>query len=214
MTSSRSSVGLIVGSLALAFALWYGVFGWTEGVFWVKIALAAAILAAISLAAMGSSRVQLEGIKARDIKLGLTSAVLLYAIFWLGKLILTAIFPESGGEIGRVYAPREEMSLWVIGALLLLVTGPSEEIYWRGYLQRVLMQRIGPASGWLLATLAYALVHIWTLNVPLMLAAFTAGLVWGWIYLMERRLLPVIISHAVWSVAIFVILPVHQPPPI
>lgn len=210
MTSSRSSVSLIVGSLALAFALWYGVFGWTGGIFWVKIALAAAILAGISLAAMGSSRVQLEGIKARDIKLGLASAVLLYAVFWLGKVVLTALFPDvASSEIDRVYAPRNETSLWIIGALLLFVTGPSEEIYWRGYLQRVLMQRVGPASGWLLATLAYALVHIWTLNVPLMLAAFTAGLVWGWIYLVERRLLPVIISHAVWSAAIFVVLPVH-----
>ena len=209
MTSTRSSVALIVGSLGLAFALWYAVFGWSGGNFWVKIALAATLLAAISLAAMGSSRVQLEGIKARDIKLGLTSAVLLYVVFWLGKVILTAIFPESGDEIGRVYAPRSETDLWIIAPLLLFVTGPAEEIYWRGYLQRVLMQRVGPASGWLLATLAYALVHIWTLNVPLMLAAFTAGLVWGWIYLVERRLLPVIISHAVWSVAIFVFLPVH-----
>ena len=210
MTSSRFSVGLMVGSLVLAFALWYGVFGWTGGIFWVKIALAAAILASLSLAAMGSSRVQLEGIKARDVKLGLASAVLLYVVFWLGKLVLTAVFPDvASSEIGRVYAPRTETSLWIIGALLLFVTGPSEEIYWRGFLQRVLMQQVGPASGWLLATLAYSLVHIWTLNVPLMLAAFTAGLVWGWIYLVERRLLPVIISHAVWSVAIFVILPVH-----
>lgn len=210
MTSSRPSVGLMIGSLVLAFALWYAVFGWSVGIFWVKIALAAAVLASISLAAMGSSRVQLEGIKARDVKLGLASAVLLYVVFWLGKLVLTALFPDvADSEIGRVYAPRSETSLWIIGALLLFVTGPSEEIYWRGYLQRVLMQRIGPASGWLLATLAYSLVHVWTLNIPLMLAAFTAGLVWGWIYLVERRLLPVIISHAVWSVAIFVILPVH-----
>ncbi len=210
MTSSRSSVGLIIGTLVLAFALWYAVFGWGGGVFWVKIALAAAILASISLATMGDSRVQLQGIKARDVKLGLTSAALLYVVFWLGKLVLTALFPEAtGSEIGRVYAPRAETSLWIIGALLLFVTGPSEEIYWRGYLQRVLMQRVGPATGWILATAAYALVHIWTLNVPLMLAAFIAGLVWGWIYLIERRLLPVIISHAVWSVAIFVFLPVH-----
>ena len=210
MTSSRPSVGLMIGSLVLAFALWYAVFGWGVGIFWVKIALAAAVLASISLAAMGSSRVQLEGIKARDVKLGLASAVLLYVVFWLGKLVLTALFPDvADSEIGRVYAPRSETSLWIIGALLLFVTGPSEEIYWRGYLQRVLMQRIGPASGWLLATLAYSLVHVWTLNIPLMLAAFTAGLVWGWIYLVERRLLPVIISHAVWSVAIFVVLPVH-----
>lgn len=210
MTSSRSSAGLIIASLGLAFALWYAVFGWSNGIFWVKIALAAAILAAISLAVMGDARVQLRGIKARDVKLGLGSAALLYAVFWVGQLVLTALFPEAAdSEIGRVYAPRDETSLWIIAALLLFVTGPSEEIYWRGYLQRVLMQRAGPAMGWLLATAAYALVHIWTLNVPLILAAFTAGLVWGWIYLMERRLLPVIISHAVWSVAIFVFLPVH-----
>ncbi len=58
-----------------------------------------------------------------------------------------------------------------------------------------------------LELVAHALAHIWTLNLSLMLAAFTGGLVWGWIFLVERSLVPVILSHSLWSALIFVALP-------
>lgn len=207
MNVTRRDVVIALLTLPLALALWYAVFALDAGSFWVKIALSAALLALISLGAMGPDRSQLRELRARDVKLGLSSAVLLYIVFWAGRGILTSLFSGAETDISSVYTPREGTSPWLIAALLLLVTGPCEEIYWRGLLQRVFVQRIGPMSGLFLATGCYALAHIWTLNVPLMLAAFTAGLVWGWIYLVERRLLPVIISHSVWSVIVFVVLP-------
>lgn len=207
MNKEKAELVAVAVTLPLAFALWYGTFAVDAGNFWVKIAFSAAILGIISLWTMGAVREQLLTIKKRHISLGIASAVILYVIFWLGKGILTSLYAAAPSEIGSLYSRREVLSPWLIVPLLLLVTGPAEEIYWRGLLQRVLVQRIGPMSGLLLAAVCYALVHIWTLNTALVLAAFTAGLIWGWLYLVERSLVPVIISHALWSVTIFVLLP-------
>ncbi len=194
-------------SLPLAFALWGWTFGLSEGNFWVKIATSAALLALISLWAMGKEYARLLAFRRHHLWLGMGSAALLYLVFWLGKVILTALLPFAGAEIADVYAKRSDLSPLAIALLLLLVTGPAEEIYWRGLLQRVLVRRIGPMVGLFLASLIYALVHIWTLNLSLMLAAFTAGLVWGWLFLVERSLVPVIVSHSLWSAVVFVVAP-------
>jgi hypothetical protein len=195
--------------LVLAFALWYVVFGLRDvGNFWVKIALAAAALALISLVIMGSDeRRQLFSVRRRHIWVGVVTAAILYGVFALGKWVLTALLPFSSAEIAEVYALREELSPWLIASLLLFITGPAEEIYWRGFLQRVLVRKIGPMSGLFLAAALYGLAHIWAVNLSLMLAAFVAGVVWGWIFLIERSLVPVIVSHALWSVTIFVLWP-------
>ncbi len=207
MNREKTDLLGVIFTLPLAFALWYGTFAVQEGNFWIKISLSAWVLGAISLWIMGPAGGQLFAISKRHIGLGLASAVLLYAIFFVGKWILSGLYATAPQEIASIYARREAMPPWLIAPLLLLITGPAEEIYWRGLLQRVLVQRIGPISGLFLATACYALVHIWTLNTALVLAAFTAGLIWGWIYLVERSLVPVIISHALWSVTIFVLLP-------
>jgi len=78
--------------------------------------------------------------------------------------------------------------MWVIALLLFFITGPAEEIYWRGYLQKNLMVRFGRWQGWLLATVIYAAVHIWSFNFMLIGAAFVAGAFWGAMYLYLRDL--------------------------
>jgi membrane protease YdiL (CAAX protease family) len=99
--------------------------------------------------------------------------------------------------------------MWLIALLLFFVTGPAEELYWRGYLQKNLMARFGRWQGWLLATVIYAAVHIWSFNFMLIGAAFVAGAFWGGMYLHLKNLAPVIISHSVWSMVIFAVFPMH-----
>ena len=99
--------------------------------------------------------------------------------------------------------------MWAIALLLFFVTGPSEELYWRGYLQKNLMMRFGQWQGWLLATAIYAAVHIWSFNFMLIGAAAVAGAFWGAMYWRLKNLAPVIISHSVWSAVIFAVFPMH-----
>ncbi|MBD3309268.1 CPBP family intramembrane metalloprotease, partial [candidate division KSB3 bacterium] len=96
---------------------------------------------------------------------------------------------------------------WGIALLLLVVTSPAEEIFWRGVVQRSLMRKLPPFQGFFLAALCYAGVHLCTLNLPLVLAAFMAGVFWGGLYIAQKSLVPVIISHALWSVTVFLIFP-------
>jgi membrane protease YdiL (CAAX protease family) len=58
-------------------------------------------------------------------------------------------------------------------------------------------------------TAIYAFVHIWSLNFMLIVAAAVAGGVWGLLYrLFPERLWALVISHAVWDAAVFVLFPI------
>jgi len=97
----------------------------------------------------------------------------------------------------------------LIFLLLLLITGPGEEIFWRGFLQENLMVKYGNAAGFILTTFIYGSIHIFSLNFMLTMAAYVAGAFWGALYLWKRDLTMVIVSHSLWSAVIFAILPVH-----
>ncbi len=168
----------LVGTILLASALWFVTFYLTWSIFWIKISFSAAILATLSfwLQPYPGQHLKFNG---SAIIIGLLSAAFLYLIFWTGKAVSAAILPFSGQQIGGIYAKGTGTSMWMIALLLFFITGPAEELYWRGYLQKNLMSRFGRWRGWLLATIVYAAVHIWSFNFMLIGAAFVAGAFWG-----------------------------------
>lgn len=203
MSRNLRSVAVLV---LAAFGLWYFAFQTEIWNFWVRLSLAAATLAGSALI-LTPKRIQLFSVRPRDIAIGVASALLLYAIFWMGQQIALGIFPFATEQISNVYATRAQLDpLWV-GLLLFFLLGPSEEIFWRGFVQRQLSERFSAQRALLMTTASYALVHIWTLNIMLICAAAVAGLFWGWLYERERSLLSVMLSHALWDVLIFVIFP-------
>ncbi len=206
MSGRQFRSGTILGTVALAAALWFVTFYITWGIFWIKIAFSAATLAGISLW-LGSVRKQTLGIDLKSLPIGLASAAALYLIFWIGKSLTAALFPFAPHQIGAIYGKGAGTPMWIIILLLFFVTGPGEEIYWRGYLQRNLMIRFGGWQGWLLATMLYAGVHLWSFNFMLIGAAGVAGAFWGAMYWRLGKLGPVIISHSLWSSVIFAVFP-------
>ncbi len=190
-----------------AFALWYFAFQTEVWNFWVRLAIAASILASSALS-LTPDRTQLFRVRGRDIVIGMASALALYAIFWVGHQLALRLLPFAADQISSVYAKREQLDLVWIGFLLFFLIGPSEEIFWRGFVQRRLELSLGEPAALLMTTAVYALVHIWTLNLILILAAAVVGLFWGWLYARERSLVSVMLSHALWDVLIFVIFPV------
>jgi membrane protease YdiL (CAAX protease family) len=192
--------------VALAAFLWFVTFYINWGIFWVKIAFSAATLAGVSLW-LGSDRKQIPGIDLKSFLSGLASAAVLYLIFWIGKSLTTILFSFAPHQIGAIYGKGEGTPTWIIVLLLFFVTGPCEEIYWRGYLQRNLISRFGGWKGWLLATGLYAGVHLWSFNFMLIGAAGVAGAFWGAMYWRLGKLGPVIVSHSFWSAVIFAVFP-------
>ncbi|HUJ90177.1 MAG TPA: CPBP family intramembrane glutamic endopeptidase [Syntrophorhabdales bacterium] len=145
--------------------------------------------------------------RGRFVFVGILSAVLLYAIFWVGREVSTALFPFAAREIGNVYVTKAELNPAAIGLLLFFIMGPAEEIYWRGFVQETLSGRFGQTTGLLATSAIYALIHIFAFNVMLFVAAAVCGLFWGLLYLRERSLVPVILSHALWDLMTFVLFP-------
>lgn len=144
-----------------------------------------------------------------NVLLGVAIAVVLWIAFWLGEKVATWLFDFARGEVDAVYAIKEGESPMVLTLLLLLLIGPAEEIYWRGYVQERLSRKFGANRGFLLATAAYTLVHLPSCNFILIMAALLCGVVWGGLYrLYPDRFTAILLSHALWDAAIFVWFPI------
>ena len=208
MTAARLRPAAVAGTVLLAAVLWWVTFALEWASFWVKISFSASLLAAMSMILRPPPRGSFR-IDASAVAWGLASAVVLYGIFWAGKAVSTAVFPFAGDQIGSIYLKGDGTPLWAIALLLFCVTGPCEEIYWRGFLQQALADRLGRWGGWAAATAIYAAVHVWSFNVMLVGAAAVAGAFWGALYTRLGRLAPVIVSHALWSTVIFAVFPMR-----
>ncbi len=143
----------------------------------------------------------------RKILYGLLAAFGLFLLFYAGNYLIRLIIEQAGEGIQNVYAFKQDASPWRIALLMLLIIGPGEELFWRGYLQRHLAGRIGKVSGFLLAAFIYTAVHIATGNAVLVLAALVCGVFWGWLYMKYRSMLINIVSHTAWDIAVFILLP-------
>lgn len=207
MISIPGSLKAPLLTVLLAAGLWFFSFGMEWGVFWYKIAFSALVLAVIAVTSGGMSLAG-KRLNTPDVVLGLISAAGLYGVFWLGKAASTAVFGFAEQGIQDIYTMGRGAPAWVIVLLLFFVTGPCEEVFWRGYLQRRLCEHLGTWRGFAAATACYSLVHVFSMNLMLMAAAAVAGAYWGLMYLVLGRLEPVIVSHAVWSVVIFAIAPI------
>ena len=196
---------MIWGAIILAFACWTVTFGWEGGNFWVKIGLS--VLAVFSYSLFW----QKPRINPRfsSFLLGLFSAGILYFVFFLGHHLAPCILPGAKAQVGGIYFLGEGTSKVLIFLLLFFITGPGEEIFWRGFLQEHLMKKWGDVQGFFVGTLIYAAVHVFSFNLMLILAALVAGTFWGLLYLWKRDLWVQITSHSVWSAVIFAIAPIQ-----
>ncbi len=200
-------------SILIAALLWFVMFSpWTAPHlnFWATMALSGVVLSTLSFAFGKELRLSLkENFRWSDILLGVLIGAALWGIFWVGDKVAVWMFPFADGEIGSIYSMRDGTPYLLIGALLLFVVGPAEEIFWRGFVQDRLGRKWNPWVAFFATTAIYAFVHIWSLNFMLIVAAAVAGGAWGLLYrFFPERLWALVISHAVWDAAVFVIFPI------
>ena len=143
----------------------------------------------------------------KKIGIGLLSAFVLYLVFFIGNYLSRKWFNFASPGIEGVYNFKGDAAGIRIAILMLLVIGPGEELFWRGYLQRKFSQKKGKWAGLFIALVLYTGVHIFTGNFMLIMAALICGLFWGWIYLKYESMLINVISHTVWDIVVFLVLP-------
>ena len=176
---------------------------------WMSLNVALVVSAAFILDKSYFSLI-LEDLKhglGKKIGLGFLSAIILYAVFFMGNEAARWIFPFAGKEIRLIYNFKEHASVLRIVVSMILLIGPGEELFWRGYLQRIWERRFGRVGGYLLAGCFYALVHAASGNIMLVLAAGVCGFFWGFLYLRYRSFVLICTSHTLWDLMIFVIWP-------
>lgn len=204
-----STVGVLFTLLLAAF-FWWAIFGKEVVNFWLGMSAATTTLAVLSLILGGRdfrrSLLNFQG--SNTFWLGLAGAVALYTIFEAGYFCSRLLFSSSPEEVGAIYTIRSKANPLMISLVLLFITSPCEEIFWRGFLQRWAVGRFGLMAGWILSTLLYSAVHIASGNWMLVMAAMVAGAFWGLLYLLTQNLWICILSHAFWTVLIFILIPI------
>ena len=176
--------------------------------FWLMMSLSAIFLISSALYSQRETLSEIYIFKPSYIFIGLAGAFVLYMVFMLGNFLATKLFSFAQGQVNRIYDLRNQSTPLVVGVLVFLI-GSAEEVFWRGFVQQSTVKRLGPVKGYLAASVLYALVHIWSFNFMLVMASLVCGLFWGLIYLRYRSLWPAIISHVVWDLFIFVLLPIR-----
>lgn len=196
---------------------------------WYSLVLgygAAASLAAWELAQDGQLKAALAP-RSGDATLGLLPAMVLFGLTWLLVTRVLAPIPElryftpDGAWVGRADAHGfqaatewlRERACAAMGrasaiqgsarVAYVLAIAALEELAWRGGVQQGLSERFGSTRGWLLASGLYALAQLGTLNAAPALLALPCGLLWGAMYRFRGRLAPSILSHALFSWALF-----------
>lgn len=217
----------ILLSLFVAASLWFLMFSpWTAPHinFWLAMSASAVILTLLALLFGG---LRLPRMSVREwgllLVLGAVIAALLWCAFWVGDKVSQWMFDFARPQVDLIYGMKTGKAPWALSLLLLLVIGPAEEIFWRGYIQQSLVNKLRrryrrcalavanrKAKNWafIITTAAYTLVHLPSGNFMLIMAALVCGIAWGGLYrLMPKQLPAIVISHALWDAAAFVWLP-------
>ncbi|MBP3331246.1 MAG: CPBP family intramembrane metalloprotease [Tidjanibacter sp.] len=209
-------------NILVAAALWFVMFSpWTAPHlnFWGAMSCSAVILILLSFR-WGGTRLHKEQITFTSTAIGVLSAALLWGIFWLGNYLATRWFGFAQEQVGNIYAMKDGNNPVLIATLLLILIGPAEEIFWRGFIQTRIQQNeslipkrwprfFGELVPVAITTLIYALVHIWSFNFMLVMAAMVCGGFWGLLYKFNKgNLWSLIVSHALWDAAVFIIFPI------
>ena len=201
----------LIIAIIVAAIFWFVMFSpWTGPYinFWIVMSIAAGTLITLSFLFRKDWKAKFS-FNLMDVALGIGSAVVLWGIFYVGNEISGMLFDFSRPQVNDVYAMKEGQNQILLAIALLFWIGPAEEIFWRGYVQRTLSEsKIGEVKAFIFTTLIYAVVHIWAFNFMLFMAALVCGAFWGFIYMKNRNLITVLISHAIWDVAVFILFPI------
>lgn len=204
--TERTDLKSVCASAGVALVLWSVMFSPLTAPYvnlWVMMTISAVILTC--MATKYSRWYRNLQISLTDVAIGIVSAAVLWGVFWAGDKLSQLMFNFARPEVNAIYSFKGSISPWLLSALLLLIIGPAEEIFWRGFIQHKLSLKWSPTTGFIIATAIYALVHLGSCNFMLVMAALVAGGFWGLIYrFFPQRLGALTISHALWDAAVFV----------
>lgn len=140
------------------------------------------------------------------LKYGVLSGLLLYALFFVGHLLLPVLPFSWEKQVASMYKWYSPQFSWHY-IVLILVFIPGEELFWRGFIQKRLSVYFNDLTAIIAASMLYASIFLYSDKFIWVLAAFVAGLFWGSLYVWKRSIPMLIISHLVFDVLLIVLFP-------
>lgn len=132
------------------------------------------------------------------------SGVFIYGLFAIGKVMIVWIVPSLFENLNELYGLIQPKTGWHTVLVFLLII-PAEEWFWRGYVQTHLE---GSAAYRISVSVSlYALAHLASGSILLVLAALVAGLIWALLYEYTKTILVPLISHLAFDLLLFVVFP-------
>ncbi|MFC7685604.1 CPBP family intramembrane glutamic endopeptidase [Ureibacillus sp. GCM10028918] len=139
---------------------------------------------------------------------GIGYGTILYGIVRLGDFLITKLNGTTEKTITSFLETYGPNNIWHY-LLLIFIIVIGEELFWRGYVQQYLKKWVSPKAAVLITSILFALsvaISGFWLGV---LMAFIAGLVWGFLYEWKKSLPLIIVSHVVFILLLFMILPIR-----
>lgn len=173
---------------------------------WRCMALANLVLIPAALLGIGLPWRALWRPRVWHLVFGTGAAVVLYGLGWLGAMMLGAVAPTLMAQVSALYGWGALLPAWVALPLLFLIVC-GEEIFWRAGVALPVAARLGPWWGCFASATVFTLAHVMVGPPVLWLAAFGCGLAWAWMVVRTRSLIPGIVCHYLWDVAVMFVAP-------
>ncbi|WP_053361997.1 type II CAAX endopeptidase family protein [Bacillus sp. FJAT-27251] len=199
MADRRLLIGYVLAHLLLLFTFQ------EKGVFWYLFTASMLILISFSILHEGLEN---NASALKYLSYGILSGIAVYGLFWLGSTMIDILKLPLSGQVSQLYRQFEPKSAWHF-IVLIIIIAPGEEIFWRGFVLRRLLKHLNARTSVILSSFLYASVHIYSGQFALLLAALAAGLAWGALYAWKRSIPLVVVSHIVFDLLLFVILPLR-----
>ncbi|MBP3038398.1 CPBP family intramembrane metalloprotease [Bacillaceae bacterium Marseille-Q3522] len=137
---------------------------------------------------------------------GTISGLLLFGLFWAGFQIINLFHLPYINSIEALYKRFAPSALWHYIVLMLIII-PGEEIFWRGFVQKRLAKMMKTSWAIVAASLLYASVQLYSGFAIHFIAALIAGTFWGILYAWKKSMPLVIVSHLIFDLFLFLLLP-------
>ncbi|MEM0118464.1 MAG: lysostaphin resistance A-like protein [Conexivisphaerales archaeon] len=207
MKIASLKLSYVSASIPLAYLLWFVTFYLRPFNFWFDISLSSLILFLVVITSGRKIPLVRKGLGMQSF-VAVLSALILYLVFFFGNR-LTYLLPSAGSYVQSIYALALGTNPLLLSVLLIFPIASGEEVFWRGFVQTSFSERYGNKTGYLISVLGDTTVHLSSLNPMLILSAFITSLVWAFIFLYTKSLLPSLTSHIIWDLLVFVLIPVR-----
>ncbi|WP_234417328.1 MULTISPECIES: CPBP family intramembrane glutamic endopeptidase [unclassified Lysinibacillus] len=134
---------------------------------------------------------------------GIGYGTVTYGIVKLGYLSMGSTSTHEIAKFLKIYGPQNIFHY----LLLIFIVAIGEEMFWRGYVQQQLKRFTSPLWAVFITALLFSLSLAISGFIPGAIAAIVVGLIWGALYEWKKSLPLIIVSHVVFTLLLFLVLP-------